>query len=151
MAEWWERWTWMPCNVGGSNPTVDKIFCYVHLFRIPLSWNDSVQIKSSMSFIRGYRCIEREKDNFKSRKVKRLKECALALNRVLTKCMSQLILFVLADLSCETHNESGNYKWKKIATRGTRSHYPRLRILRWIHLYIHVPTMYSKIAIKIEP
>ena len=27
----------------------------------------------------GYRCIEREKDNFKSSEVKRLKECALAL------------------------------------------------------------------------
>ena len=27
-----------------------------------------------------YRCIEREKDNFKSRELKRLKECALALS-----------------------------------------------------------------------
>ena len=37
-------------------------------------------MKSSMTFIRGYRCIEREKDIFKSREVKRLKECALALS-----------------------------------------------------------------------
>ena len=56
-----------------------RFFCYVHLFHVPRSWNGSVQMKSSMTFIRGNRCIEREKDNFKSREVKRLKECALAL------------------------------------------------------------------------
>ena len=56
-----------------------RFFCNVHLFRVPHSWTGSVQMKSSMAFIRGYRCIEREKDNFKSCKVKRLKECALAL------------------------------------------------------------------------
>ena len=55
-----------------------RFFCNVHLFRVPRSWTGSVQIKSSMTFIRGSsRCIE--KDNFKSREVKRLKECALAL------------------------------------------------------------------------
>ena len=68
---------WRPCDIGGSNPTMDKIFCNVHLFRVPRSWTGSVQIKSSMTFLRGYRCIERERDNFKSREVKRLKECAL--------------------------------------------------------------------------
>ena len=38
-------------------------------------------MKSSMTFIRDNRCIEREreKDNFKSREVKRFKKCALAL------------------------------------------------------------------------
>ena len=36
-------------------------------------------MKSSLTFIGGYRYIEREKDNFKSREVKRLKEFALAL------------------------------------------------------------------------
>ena len=56
-----------------------KIFCNVHLFRVPRSWTGSVQMKSSMIFIRGNKCIEREKDNFKSREVKRLKECVLAL------------------------------------------------------------------------
>ena len=73
--------TWTPCRVGGSNPTVDKMFCNVHLFRVPRSWTGSIQMKSSMKFIRGNRCKEREKDNFKNGgDVKRLKECKLALN-----------------------------------------------------------------------
>ena len=46
-----------PCCLGGSNPTVDKIFCNVHLFRVPLRWTGSVQMKSSMKFIRDHRCI----------------------------------------------------------------------------------------------
>ena len=36
-------------------------FCNVHLFRVPRSWTGSVQMKSSMTFIRGDRCIERER------------------------------------------------------------------------------------------
>ena len=82
VAVWSRRWT---CNlktvrVGGSNPTVDKICCNVHLFSVPRSLTDSVQMKSSMTFIRGNRCIEREKDNFKNvGEVKRFKECTLAL------------------------------------------------------------------------
>ena len=32
-------------------------------------------------------CIEREKDNFKSREVNCLKECALALNMTFNRCM----------------------------------------------------------------
>ena len=59
-----------------------RFFCNVHLFRVPRSWTGSVQMKSSITFIRGNRCIEREKYNFKSREVKRLKECALALNGI---------------------------------------------------------------------
>ena len=56
-------------------------FCNVHLFRISLRWTGCVYMKSSMTFIRGNRCIEREKDIFKNgREVKRLKECVLALN-----------------------------------------------------------------------
>ena len=55
-----------------------RFFCNVHLFRVPRSWTGSVQMKSSMTFIQGNRCIERER-YFKSREVKRLKECALAL------------------------------------------------------------------------
>ena len=74
---------WRPWGVGGSNPTVGKIFCNVHLFRVPDSWTCSVQMKSSMTFIRGNRCIEREKDTFKNdREVKRLNECALALSDI---------------------------------------------------------------------
>ena len=70
----------LPCDVGGSNPIMDNILCNAYLFLVLRSWPGSVQMKSSMTFIRGNRCIEREKDNFKSSEVKRLKECALALN-----------------------------------------------------------------------
>ena len=42
-----------------------RFFCNVHLFRVPRRWTGSVQMKSSMTFIRGNRCIEREKDTFK--------------------------------------------------------------------------------------
>ena len=56
-----------------------RLFCNVHLFRVPRSWTCSVQMKSSMTFIQGNRCMEREKDSFKSREVKRLNECALTL------------------------------------------------------------------------
>ena len=34
---------WRPCGVDGWNPTVDKIFCNVLLFRVPRSWTGSVQ------------------------------------------------------------------------------------------------------------
>ena len=62
------------------------IFCDDHLYRVPLSRTGIVQMKSSMTFIGGNRCIEiereREKDIFKNgREVKRLKVCALALNK----------------------------------------------------------------------
>ena len=62
-----------------------KFFCNIRLFRVPHSWTCSVQMKSSMTFIRGNRCIERETDNFKSREVKHLKECTLALTTF--RCM----------------------------------------------------------------
>ena len=64
VAEWRERWT---CNleavrdVASSNPTVERFNCNVRLVRFPRSWTGSVQIKSSMTFIRGNRCIERER------------------------------------------------------------------------------------------
>ena len=105
VAEWWERWT---CNleavrgVAGSNPTADKIFCNVRLFRVPRSWTGSVQMKSSMTFIRGNRCIEREKDNFKSHEVKRLKECALALREKVLNVLYQVCVFM------SIHQQSGS-------------------------------------------
>ena len=43
---------------------MDNIFRNVHLFRVPRSWTGSVQMKSSMTFIRGYMCIERERKIF---------------------------------------------------------------------------------------
>ena len=73
---------------------MDKnFFCNVHLFRVPRSWTGRFQMKSSMTFIRSNRCIEREKDNFKSREVKRLKECALALSSV--KKLDNILIFLL--------------------------------------------------------
>ena len=49
------RWTFklvsLPCE--GSNPTMNTFFCNVHLFRVPSSWTDSVQMKSRLTFIRG--------------------------------------------------------------------------------------------------
>ena len=36
----------------------------VHLFRVPRGWTGSVQLKSSMPFIRSNRCIYTEKDYF---------------------------------------------------------------------------------------
>ena len=37
-----------------------RFFCNVHLFPVPRSWTDSVQMNLSMTFIRGYKCIERK-------------------------------------------------------------------------------------------
>ena len=85
---WSRRWT---CDLEAvpwwcSNPTVDNIFGNIHLFRVPRSLTDSVQMKSSITFIQGNSCIEWEKDNFKKGcEVKRLKECALALILSLSK------------------------------------------------------------------
>ena len=80
VAEWIWRWT---CNLEAARCWWFKSYrwqdFFVHLFRVPRSWTGSVQMKSSMTFIRDNRSIEREKDNFKSRGVKRLKECALEL------------------------------------------------------------------------
>ena len=85
-----------PCVVGGSNPTNDKIFCNVHLFHVPCSWSGSVQMESNMTFVRGNRCIEREKDNIKSRVVKCLKECALALNEPRLNVRGTIVITVVS-------------------------------------------------------
>ena len=65
----------------GIESYYEQYFCNVYLFRVPRSWTGSVKMKSSMTFKRGNRCIEREKDDFKNGgEVQRLNECALALN-----------------------------------------------------------------------
>ena len=63
-----------------SNPTMNNILlCLL----VPRTWTSSFQIKSSMTFIRGNKYIESEKDNFKNGgEVNRLMECALALSTV---------------------------------------------------------------------
>ena len=44
MAEWLEgKQKSKGCGVGGSKSIMDKIFCNVHLFRVPRSWTGSVQ------------------------------------------------------------------------------------------------------------
>ena len=52
----------------GSNPIVDKnfLFCNFSMFRAPGSLTGPIQMKSSMSCIRGSRRIERKKDNFRN-------------------------------------------------------------------------------------
>ena len=45
----------------GFESYYEQDFVNVHLIRIPRSWAGSVQIKSSMTLIRGNRCIERER------------------------------------------------------------------------------------------
>ena len=88
MADW--SWQWS-CNLEGVQCLWFEsyrwhFFCNVHLFRVPHSWTGNVQMKSSMTFIRGYRWIEREKDTFKNcREVKCLKECVLALTYTFTR------------------------------------------------------------------
>ena len=82
-----------------------RFFCNVHLFRVPCSCTGSVQMKSSMTFIRGNRFIEREKANFKSREVKRFKECALA-----NLCVYHNNLCVYQDNSCVYHHNSCVYQ-----------------------------------------
>ena len=53
-----------------------------HIKRVMARWLQlwTCNLEDMRTFIRGNRCIEREKDNSKSREVKRLKDCALALN-----------------------------------------------------------------------
>ena len=102
LVEWWKRWTYnleaLRCWWFESYRGQD-FSCNVHLFRVPRSWTGSVQIKSSMTFVRGNRCIEREKDNFKSREVKRLKECALAFKEQprLLPILTRFSIFVFSE------------------------------------------------------
>ena len=64
MAEWLWRWTCnleaVRCRLFESYRGHDFFFGNLHLFCVPRSWTGSVQMKSSMAFIRGNRCIERE-------------------------------------------------------------------------------------------
>ena len=48
LAELLRRWTCKPVSLPceGSNPTMNTIFCNVHLFRVPRSCTGTVQMKS---------------------------------------------------------------------------------------------------------
>ena len=78
------------------------------------------------------RCIEREKVNFKSREVKRLKECALALilnvslSTHYSGWMSCLISFVWSSPGCEQRSVSENFKMIIYASAGNRTRDPLL-------------------------
>ena len=74
---------WRPVLMDRNLPWT-SFFCNVDLFRVSRRWTGSVQMKSSMTFIRGNICLEKEKDNFKSREVKRYKQ-----NRESTKGFSR--------------------------------------------------------------
>ena len=103
-----------------------RFFCNVHLFRVPRSWTGSVQMKSSMTFIGGNRCIEREreKDNFKSREVKRLKECTLALCGVIPRFpsygvnSSKLVRFATCCSSALNVHSKNLHITSKLLTQG---------------------------------
>ena len=68
---------------------------------VPCKWNQAWRPSEL------YMCIEREKDNFKSREVNCLKECALALNHMKAKICnvyrSKLVTYtsVLYDIYCK--------------------------------------------------
>ena len=62
VAKWLWRWT---CNLEAVRccwfeSYRGQHFCNVHLFRVPRTWTCSVQMKSSITFIRGNRCMESE-------------------------------------------------------------------------------------------
>ena len=71
-------------KIVGSSPTVADEFFILDFVAsdallagrlVPCKWNQAWRPSEL------YMCIEREKDNFKSREVNCLKECALALNK----------------------------------------------------------------------
>ena len=62
--------SWFPCRVEIRVLLSKRFFCNVHF--VPRSKTDSIQWKSSMTFIQGNRWIERKKE--------RLEECTLALS-----------------------------------------------------------------------
>ena len=81
LAQSVEHRTWNR-RVEGSSPTMDKEFFILYFVAsdallagrlVPCKWNQAWRPSKL------YRCIEREKDNFKSREVNCLKECALVL------------------------------------------------------------------------
>ena len=140
MVEWLERWTWnleaLRCWWFKSYHGQD--FCNVHLFRVPRSWTGSVQMKSSMTFLRGYRCIEREKDNLKSREVKRLKEWVLALKTFLVVYLPVPFLLKssytpLRMLKC-LKLYAPPYKFKQIKTRQILWKYQVILVIAYIFI-----------------
>ena len=94
-----------------------RFFCNVHLFRVPRSRTGSVQMISSMTFIRGKRCIENDKDNYKSREVKRLKECTLALN----------ITVICRDVHASVYDKNGDLEFPIVNFPWLSGDVPRLR------------------------
>ena len=62
LAMWIRRFI-RKLGLPGSNPTVHQnfSFCNFRLFHAPVSSIGQIQIKSSMTFIRGNGCIERER------------------------------------------------------------------------------------------
>ena len=63
-----------------------------------------------LSFFVQYRYIERKNDNFKSREVKRLKECALALKDSYT-LFSDINHYILAMKLYIIYKINGNYMY----------------------------------------
>ena len=114
-------------------------------------------MKSSMTFIRGNRCIEREKDNVKSREVKRLKECALALNlcyysyiiaRVSDVGLSSLFVVALQYFTFSS-SRMHIFKHSVLCTLASRRHYLVLLALtfRYIELYC-IDIFYLSITLR---
>ena len=88
LAQSVEHQTW-DLRVVGSSPTVGKNFLILYFFAsdalltgrlVSYKWNQAWRPSEL------YMCIEREKDNFKSREVNCLKECALALTLFQSYC-----------------------------------------------------------------
>ena len=69
-----------------------RLFCNIHFIRVPRSWTGSVQMKSSMTFIR-VKGAQRERKIILKAAKKRLKECALPLKCFRTMRISTQISF----------------------------------------------------------
>ena len=97
LAQSVEHQTWN-LRIVGSSPTVDNEFFILDFVAsdallagrlVPFKWNQAWRPSEL------YRCIEREKDNFKSREVNCLKECALALNSLLPRALLSSISYTV--------------------------------------------------------
>ena len=111
LAQSVEHQTWNQ-RVVGSSPTVDNEFFILDVVAsdvllacrlAPCKWNQAWRPSEL------YMCIEREKDNFKSREVNCLKECALALTNYYSSEDSSQYNYVLKK---KQYDNWGN--WEKI-------------------------------------